>query len=272
MSGFGFGAGFGAAPRSRRLLSPYSTETLAYLAAMAVQPDATRKALLDTLIVALMTSGAWADLDWISPMWMHDAQAARINAVTPALAATPINSPIFTVDRGYTFNGATSYLDTGWNPSTAGGKFVQNDNTMGIWIGTEVSSGTQYDIGNSNAAINARNSAIGLVTAQSAASSNVTLPASSSIGLTAFTRTGAIAGQGYKNGAATGAAITSTSTALRNASFLIGAANSNTTGGVTAGSFSTRRADAYFWGRGLNSTKQAAIHAALAAYKTAVGA
>lgn len=262
--------------RKQRLTAPappsYSAEATAYFAAMSVQPDATRKSALDTLISSLKTGGVWAKLDWLTVHAAHDEQAARVNAVNPAQVASVGVAPTFTTDRGYTGNGTTQYLNTGWNASTAGGKFTQNDCSMGVWCGTDVTASGQYDLGNSNATICARSGTGSPMTAQSASGSTITLPASTSVGFTSWSRTGSTAGVAYKNGAALGTAISSTSTTLRNAPFLIGAANTSTTGTVTAGSFSTRRNQAVCWGSQLSGAEQLALYNALATYMTAVGA
>lgn len=253
------------------LSASYTAEATAYFAAMSVQPSGARKSTLDTLISSLKSSGVWAKLDWLTIHAAHDEQAARVNAVNPAQVASVGVAPTFTTDRGYTGDGTTQYINTGWNPSTAGGKFTQNDCSMGVWSGTDATSGAQYDCGNSDATINGRSGATAPITAQSAASSTPTLPASTSVGFTSWTRTSSTAGTAYKNGASMGA-ISTTSATLRNATFLICAANSSTTGTVTAGNFSTRRIQALCWGSQLSGAEQLALYNALATYMTAVGA
>lgn len=257
--------------RKQRLTAPYSAEATAYFAAMSVQPDATRKSALDTLISSLKTGGVWAKLDWLTVHAAHDEQAARVNAVNPAQVASVGVAPTFTTDRGYTGNGTTQYLNTGWNASTAAGKFTQNDCSMGVWCGTDVSSGAQYDCGNGNATINARSGTNTALTVQSAAGSSTVLSPATSVGFTSWTRTSSTAGTAYKNGASMGA-ISTTSATLRNATFLICAANTSTTGTVTAGNFSTRRIQALCWGSQLSGAEQLALYNALATYMTAVGA
>lgn len=71
--------------------SGYSAEAIAYFAGMSVQPDATRKGQLDTLITSLKSAGVWAKLDALYIMAAHDAQAARVNAVAPGSVATITN-------------------------------------------------------------------------------------------------------------------------------------------------------------------------------------
>jgi hypothetical protein len=91
----------------------YDADAEAYFAAMSVEPDATRKGLLNDLIVGLKADSVWTKITWLSVLAAHDAQAARVNIKTPAQVATAINSPTFTTDLGYAGDGATSYLDTG---------------------------------------------------------------------------------------------------------------------------------------------------------------
>lgn len=111
----------------------YSVEALALFARMSVQPDATRKALINDRIKALKASGAWGKLDFLHFEAAHDAQAARLNWVSSSYDLITIAGPVFTVDRGYAGDGATSYLQvSGYNPSAAP-KMVQNSAHMGYW-------------------------------------------------------------------------------------------------------------------------------------------
>lgn len=50
---------------------------------------------------------------------MQSAAGAVINAISTSFTITPINSPTFTIDRGFTGDGGTNYLDTNFNPTTA---------------------------------------------------------------------------------------------------------------------------------------------------------
>ena len=124
---------------------------------MSVQPDTRRKGLINTLIAGLKQAGVWSRLDAFYMLAAHDAQAARLNWVADAYNLTAVNNPSFEVDRGYTGNGINAYLDTGFNPATAGGKFSLNDAHLGVWCLTDASE-DKNDIGNLNARIFARNS------------------------------------------------------------------------------------------------------------------
>jgi hypothetical protein len=109
-------------------------ETTTLLAAMSSQPDATRTTAINTLIAALKTAGIWAKLDVLYILAAHDAQAARLNWKTPAsFTATAVNTPTFTTDRGYNGNGSTSYLTTGFTPSTHATQMTQNSASVFAW-------------------------------------------------------------------------------------------------------------------------------------------
>ncbi|WP_338719501.1 hypothetical protein [Devosia sp. XK-2] len=146
--------GMGLALGGRPAFEP---EALALFARMSVQPDTRRKGLINTLIAGLKQAGVWSRLDAFYMLAAHDAQAARLNWVADAYNLTAVNNPSFEVDRGYTGNGINAYLDTGFNPATAGGKFSLNDAHLGVWCLTDASE-DKNDIGNLNARIFARNS------------------------------------------------------------------------------------------------------------------
>lgn len=251
----------------------YSPEALAYFAAMSVQPDDTRKALLNTLINTLISGGVWAKLDWLTIMAAHDAQAARINAKTPAEVATVVNSPTFTTDRGYTGDGATSYLNTGVNPSTAiSPNYVQNSCHMGVWIGTNVQSGSQNDLGNVYAMMNSRNNPNALrYTPQLSGVIVSTYAATTSIGHSMWRRTTSLLHAAYRDGVEvhTGS---NASLAVPNSSILLCASNSSTTGTITPVNYSARRVQAAHWGAQLSAGEITTLYNALATYMTAVGA
>lgn len=134
----------------------FEPEALALFARMSVQPSDNRKGLINTLIAGLKGAGVWSRLDAFYMPAAHDAQAASLNWVADAYNLTAVNNPAFEVDRGYTGNGINAYLDTGFNPATAGGKFSLNDAHLGVWCLTDASE-DKNDIGNLNARIFARN-------------------------------------------------------------------------------------------------------------------
>lgn len=111
----------------------YDADASALFARMTVQPDDTRKALINERIIAAKAMSWWAKIDAI---WVHAAhaqQAARLNWKESRYDCLPVNNPGFEVDRGYRGNGSTSYLDTQFNPVVAvGAHFVQDSAAFGV--------------------------------------------------------------------------------------------------------------------------------------------
>lgn len=241
----------------------------AYFAAMSVQPDATRKGHLNTLIAGLKADGIWTKLDWLAICAAHDEQAGRVNAVNPAQVATAPVAPTFTTDRGFTGNGTTQYLDSGWNPVTAGSpKFVQNDAHMGVWCGTDATAFNYCDVGYYGRSMVVARSGTNLSTYPNAAGgATAALSPATSVGHSLWTRRGAASVEMYKAGASIGTS-TIASAAPLSANFFICAGSS---GGAPAG-FSPRRIQAVHWGSQLSGSEAAALYGRLAAYMTAVGA
>ena len=236
---------------------------------MSVAPDATRKGHIDTLIVALKDAGVWTKLDVLRVHAAHDAQAARLNWVSASYDATAVNSPTFTTDRGYTGDGATSYLDSGFNPATASGKYAQNDAHQAVWIGTNVASTTQFDVGNTTSKINSKFDGTRLqFFPQRNASITPTVGAIPSTGWLCWRRNNSSTAEYSKDGAAP-VSGSLTSSAMTSVAFYELATSS---AGPTAGQFSTRRLQATHWGSALTDGEIAATYNAIAAFMTAVGA
>jgi hypothetical protein len=235
---------------------------------MSVAPDATRKGHIDTLIGSLKTAGVWTKLDAIYIFAAHDAQAARLNWVSSSYDASAVNSPTFTTDRGYTGDGATSYLDTTFNATTAGGNFAQNSAHLAVWNGTDVVGASITDAGCLKALINARTTGSTIAVRGNAGTANTwTLPAATSVGWSCWSRDNAATFVGVKDLAAP-ATLTKTSEALQSMQFF-GLAFSNS---GTPTNYSSRRMQALHFGGAIDDTERDATYNALATYMTAVGA
>ena len=61
------------------------------------------------------------------------------------LTASLVNSPTFTTDRGFTGNGSTSYLDSGYNVSTGGGVYAQDSAHMGVYVLNNINDSSDTD-------------------------------------------------------------------------------------------------------------------------------
>lgn len=131
-------------------ISQYSveSETASYLAAMTVQPDATRITLIDNLVKAAKTAGVWSKLDQLAILASHDAQAALVNAVNPSGAAFALaGTTSFTTDRGVQGDGTSGQI-TFPLLLVSGGQAVQNSVCLGAWCNLQGSgTGQQNHIG-----------------------------------------------------------------------------------------------------------------------------
>lgn len=99
---------------------------------MATPPASLRRAQIYTLVSDLMAAGAWRLIDGLYTLGAADTQASRLNLVSDAYNLTAYNSPIFTVDRGYTGDGVSSYLDTGADMSALA-NYKLNSACMFMW-------------------------------------------------------------------------------------------------------------------------------------------
>lgn len=251
----------------------YEDEATAYFAAMSVAPDDTRKGHINTLVASLKTAGVWSKLDWLCLHAAHDAQAGLINLVDPTEIATNVNSVSFATDAGYTGNGSTSYLNSGWNPTVGSHQFAQNSAHIGVWGGTNVVATNQTSAGNNVARLNTAYDATRISVATNNSSGTLITPGGTptSIGHLMGARTGAAALQYYKNGAIYGSAQTTASTAPANGAIFICAYNSNTSGGAFAAQYTTRQIQITHWGSSLSGAEVSDLYNALSVYRTAIG-
>lgn len=243
--------------------NPTQAETTALLAAMTVQPNAARQNLINNLIFDLKAAGVWTTFDLLYVPAAHDAQAGRLNWITPAQALSVNGVPAFTVDRGYKGDGVSAYLGTGINISALV-KFVQDNACMGLWTQNDaidaaplLGSPTTARV-TMNPKANATNmqSRLNNTTASSAAMS-------ASTGHTLATRIAATGYDIYKNAALISSpVVTSTTRATEELMFSRGTTTFNAAHILAAAHI----------GSALNATQIAALYNALSAYMSGVGA
>jgi hypothetical protein len=158
------------------------------------------------LINGLVSDGLWSLLDVLYIFATNTQTTALLNLVSTSYAGTAHGTVNFTADQGYTGDGSTFYIDTGWK-STNGPNFVQNSAAFGCYIlitggATEVAMGQSvswYDVlfypqqtlGNLGASITSTSP--GALAAVNA----------SDVGQWSVLRTGASSSAVYKNGSAT---------------------------------------------------------------------
>lgn len=125
----------------------YDASAQAIFDAFTTPPTDARKDVIETFVLALKAADVWDELDIFYVLAAETSQAARINWKNPGVkTSSAVNSPVFAADRGYTGNGTSARLDTGWVPSTDAVNFTQDAASIWVWSRTSGQS-TQFDVG-----------------------------------------------------------------------------------------------------------------------------
>lgn len=207
----------------------YGAEATALFAQMSVQPTATRKGQIDTCINSLKTHGLWTMLDLFYMTAAHDQQASTLNWVNPGTnTLVAAGSPTFTIDQGWTGASTTGKLDTGFNPTSAvGRKLSQNDCSVHAYVKTNTTT-TQRVVGNVGLGVNARTSSKGSLEVASA-TVNYAGSTSDYQGFFQGRRTDSANASAWLNLGASGAATATASIALANTTLNVCGGGSNST-------------------------------------------
>lgn len=258
-------------------VAPYAflrPQTAAVVARMANAPSTSRKWLADRLVDSLVSAGVWAKLDALYILAAPDAQAARLNWIGANYPLTEVNSPAFTANRGYASDGATSYLRTGYVPGS-GTLFQRNAASFGCYFGGGGRRGLSMGAmspptyAGSHIARYAPEDfgycALQLTEGSYAAVVNYS--AFLGTGLVSAARSSAASVSLYMNGALVETAA-HPSDAIPDLEFYLLAINWVGTALIN----STERMAAAFVGGALTAAEMAALHTALRAYLSAVGA
>jgi hypothetical protein len=243
--------------------------------AMTVEPSEARKAVINAAIIALQAADVWDRLDVIYFMAAHDEQASRLNWKNPGtFTLSAVNSPIFTVDRGWiSVEAGERYLSTGISETVMGWTPFGDANNL-IWIRTALNTAFKYDVGEPGERfnINSRDN-LGRLSVKLFGDTDAVHAVPSSVGLSGVSRTD----------------VTTSVELYKNGVFLSSQFNGSTISSgnhITLGSHSPTVADTYpereiaFYAGGaspvgltyMNATHHAAAYAAVNAYMQAVGA
>jgi hypothetical protein len=243
----------------------YDADARALFAQMTVPPSNTRRALINTAILGLKSSGVWDNLDVLYVLAAHDSQAALLNWKSPGnFTAIAVNSPTFTIDKGYTGDGSTSRLRTQYTPSTNGVKFTQNDASVWAWSLTD-GQGASRDIGNASGVqstfvIRSALDQISIIVNDGTGSAQSN---STATGLIGASRVSSTVKRAWRNGAQIGTDASVTSTGVPSSEQWICGANST--------AFSSRQFALAAWGASLTG-KESAFYTTMLAYLQGVGA
>ncbi|UDD15222.1 hypothetical protein LGM15_06940 [Klebsiella pneumoniae] len=115
-------------------------ETTALLARMTMQPTEIQKAAINRLYYDLKQAGILAKLDglWLG---INTSRAdARLNIVNSSLPLTENGTIGFNKSSGWAFD-RSSWLETGFNPSTAGGHYSKDSASFGVMVAGAANSG-----------------------------------------------------------------------------------------------------------------------------------
>lgn len=98
-----------------------------------------RLAIVTAFVAAEKASGAWALTDDYWGLWGEN-EAQALTSLKQRRLATKVNTPTFTADRGYAFDGSSQYLRLGFIPSTHGINFTGTSQRLAVYERTNVSS------------------------------------------------------------------------------------------------------------------------------------
>ncbi len=193
---------------------PFSTQYQAVLTEATAQgytlPSPAQQAKQNTLMAALVSSGVFAKVDVLF-VFANDGskEFACINWKNPSGAkANPISSPTFTSNAGFTGNGTSSYLLTGYNPNGSG-NYTLNNASRYVYVRTatanRVLDGVEANTTNSITTFVSVNQRINQSGANTAATIDFT-----GVGMKSIHRTSSIAVLCYNDNTATNTTATST--------------------------------------------------------------
>ena len=219
-------------------------------------------------------SGGGSILDGLYIFATNSTTTANLNICGTNYGLTSSAAPTFTADHGYTGNGTTMYLDTGFVPSTAGGNTTQNSASFGVYDLTNRAADSSVQLGASASGtiysyIATRDASTTMNTDLNGASFPSVTSNSVSQGLTSVSRTGAGTISVYKNGSSTAlGSPTDSSTGLPTSSYTFFAMNGSI-GGAT--SFTSDQLAAGYFGAGITGAQHLLISNRINAYMTELG-
>lgn len=249
----------------------YEPEAIDLFARMSVQPDATRKGHINSLISELKAAGVWAKLDLLQVYAAHDQQAGNLNWLNASHTASPQSSPTFTTDRSYQGNGSSSYVDANFNPATDAAHLTQDSAFFGIWsrtvAGSSFSTAGATITGTGGITILTRTGADAGAGRINQSANFVTAGGlvTDGSGLHSIVRSGAAAIDRRRNGVSV-ATATNASIAVSNTPLTIGRT------GTSMLQYSATEVAAVVLGSFLTTTEDGNLYTALNAYMVAVGA
>ena len=207
------------------------------------------QAAVTDLCNGLLTDGLLAVCDRLT--WLAAGSTTQALLDINALAtSTNVNSSTFAAYGGYTGNGTTSYINSGFVPSTAAGHFTTSSSSFGVYVRTSRAGANMADIGDDSGGnrnhiyprYSDNNNYTGIQAVDFATASAVTT------GFWCASRTGASVQNIYRNGALFGGPSANAEVALSSGNIIIGALQGNA-------DLSTDQCALFWIGGGLTATQ-----------------
>ncbi len=240
----------------------YCAQYQAVYNAYSNPPGTDTAAVLNTFVQTLVTAGIWDKLVFVHFEAAKNVTDCKINWINPGTYNLTFSAtaPTFAQWHGITGNGGganNAVANTGFNPSTAGSKYIQDSASIGGYVLTDVDE-TKYLMGAGSSAPVAW-----IIASNAGGVSNVGINAgsandkanSSGNGFFILVREGAAVTKLYQRGTQQGTTITTASTGLSNSNFYILSRNT--------GSSSTNTVAFDFAATELSSTEVATFNTAL---------
>jgi hypothetical protein len=128
-----------------------TTAWIAAVVAAGGSVSSGRQTIVDDLIAGLKADGVWSKLDRLWLTATENTQSALIDLVATS-TATPVNSPTFAANLGYTgSNASNKYIDSNLANNSGTGNYSLNEaclfgwsNTAGMDVGGLVGTGATY--------------------------------------------------------------------------------------------------------------------------------
>lgn len=250
-----------------------NSEAAAWVAAFTTEPSDADKGYYDTFVGALKAASIWTKIDVLWWLGGPDSQASRINAKDPGnLTLGLVNSPSFTAYRGFTGDGSTSYLTTGYNPSTFGGQYTLNSAHIAIYSRTSAlvaacDMGCRVSASDNQACVFVRSTGDVASFRLNQDAAGTGTASTNGSGLFVVRRSASNAEAIFRNGSSLGTDTTVTDT-IPNLAMFIGAINQN----GSAALFSSRQYLFACAGSSLTDQNITDLNTAVAAFATSIGA
>lgn len=246
----------------------YDVDFTTWLTGLSAEPTSARKTLNNNLIADLRTDGIWTKLDSFIILAAETSEHSLKNWKPNTQTVVAIGSPTFTVDRGYTTNGSSSYLRTRSAPAYLK-NYSQNDASFGLYVNTDVNESTNaVDFGSGSVFsllfVRWSNNSYFSI---NDGGSTPNIANTNAIGFYTVDRQASGSYKTYKNGSNTSTqSISSTGVSVYD--FYIGARNLN----GTADRFAAKRYAFAYLGKGLSASEHSTLYSRISTYLTAIGA